>query len=124
MNEQKNSIQRRKSRYCSGGVTEVTPTNLEWWERNVLTTAVDDRIYTIERKFEGRLDLIAAIFLGEPRFWWLLAQYNGILDPYSEAVEGARITIPSVDRANALLDGRAGGVASTREVPISILPIV
>ena len=124
MSEQTNSVLRRKTRYTSGGTTEVAPGRLEWWERTVLPTSPDDRIYTVERRFEGRLDLIAAMFLNEPRLWWVLAQYNAILDPYAEVKEGARLTIPSTDRVNEMLDGKTGGVPSTREVPTSILPIV
>ena len=123
-NQETNSVLRRKTRYVSGGVTEVSQGRLEWWERNTMTAGNDDRVYTVERKFEGRLDLIAALFLGEPRLWWLLAQYNTILDPYAEVVEGAQIVIPSADRLSTLLQGRTGGVQSTREVPTTILPIV
>lgn len=124
MSEEKNSVLRRKSRYVSGGVTEVSDNRLEWWERSTFTSGNGDVLYTVERRFEGRLDLIAALFLGEPRLWWVIAQYNSILDPYTEIVEGATITIPTAEKVDALLDGRIGGVPSTREVPISILPIV
>ena len=122
--QEKNSVLRRRTRYVSGGVTEVSDGKLEWWERNFMPAGDDDRVYTVERKFEGRLDLIAALFLGEPRLWWVIAQYNTILDPYAEIVEGAQIVIPSSERLGNLLQGRTGGAASTREVPISILPIV
>ncbi|WP_407308203.1 hypothetical protein [Acinetobacter sp.] len=124
MSEEKNSVLRRKSRYVSGGITEVSTGRLEWWERSVFQSGPGDLLYTVEKRFEGRLDLVAAMFLGEPRLWWVIAQYNSILDPYSEIVEGATITIPTVEKVNALLDGRTGGIPSAREVPISILPIV
>jgi len=124
MSEQKNSVLRRKSRYSSGGVTEVSSNRIEWWERNVFTSSADDSLYTIDKRTTGRLDLIAAMFLGEPRLWWVLAQYNKILDPFAEIVEGAKIYIPSTERVDAMLDGRTGGVPSTRQVPVSILPLV
>lgn len=121
---EKNSVLIRTSRYVSGGETEVNQRALEWWERTNLTAADDDTPYVIERKFEGRLDQIAALFLGEPRFWWVLAQYNNVLDPHAEITEGAVIYIPSTERVQAILSGKTGGVRSTREVPTSILPIV
>jgi len=121
---EKNSVEVVKSRYVSGGTTEVGEKALEWWERDVLTAAEDDGKYVVERKFAGRLDLIAALFLGESRYWWILAQYNSILDPFDEVIEGSTIYIPSQARVEAILNGKTGGVASTREVPISILPIV
>lgn len=124
MTQEKNSVNRRRTRYSSGGVTEVADGRLEWWERNPMPNSADDLVYTVERKFEGRLDLIAAVFLGEPRLWWLIAQYNSILDPHAEVVEGAQIFIPSSARVDSFLEGRTGGVPSTREVPLSILPLV
>lgn len=125
MSEETNSVQRKKTRYVAGGSTEVSSWALEWWERTVFEIDETDRAYVVERKFEGRLDLIAALFLGEPRLWWVIAQYNSVLDPYAEIKEGAVIYIPSPARAAAILSGgRAGGVPSERQVPTSILPIV
>lgn len=124
MSEETNSIFRRKTRYVSGGVTEVSTNRLEWWERNVFTSDDNDGLYTIDQITAGRLDLIAAMFLGESRLWWVLAQYNSILDPFAEIVPGAKIFIPSADRVDAMMAGKTGGVPSTREVPVSILPLV
>jgi hypothetical protein len=124
MEEEKNSVNRRKSRFASGGTTEVSDGRLEWWERNVFSSSPTDMVYVVERKFVGRIDQIAAVFLGDGTLWWLLAQYNSILDPFSEIVEGAQIFIPSRERVSAMLEGRTGGVPSTREVPTTILPIV
>lgn len=121
---EKNSTLVRISRYVSGGTTEVNAKALEWWERNVYTAYEDDQPYVVEKKFEGRLDLITALFLGEPRYWWVIAMYNNILDPNAEIFEGAILYIPSVEKTRALLNGKLGGIASLREVPLSILPIV
>lgn len=120
------SLQTRKTRFVAGGETEVSAEgNIEWWERKVLVSAEDDQAYVIDKKFEGRLDLIAALFLGESRYWWVLAQYNSILDPYAEITEGSTIYIPSKERVDQILSGgRLGGVPTTREVQPSILPIV
>jgi hypothetical protein len=121
---EKNSVFVRTSRYVSGGETEVNQTALEWWEREILSSAPDDTAYVIERRFEGRLDQIAALFLNDPHLWWVIAQYNNVLDAHAEIIENAVIYIPSTERVNAILNGKTGGVRSTREVPISILPIV
>lgn len=114
----------RSSRYVSGGTTEVNPRALEWWERTVFPINPDDNSYVVERKFEGRLDLISASYLGEPRHWWVIAQYNNILDPHSEIVQGRVLYIPTSERVKTILSGTTGGVPSTREVPVSVLPIV
>jgi hypothetical protein len=121
---EKNSTLIRTSRYVSGGTSEVNNTAIEWWDRAQLQVNNDDRTYVVEKRFEGRLDLITALFLGEPRYWWVVAQYNNVLDPYDEIVEGAILYIPTLERVKDLLNGKLGGVSSTREVPVSILPIV
>jgi len=119
-----NSVRYRASRYVSGGTTEVNQTALEWWERDFFTSKSDDLAYVVEKKFVGRLDLIAATYLGEPRYWWVIAMLNNVLDPANEIVEGAVLYIPTPERLKASLAGQLGGVGSTREVPTSILPIV
>ena len=119
-----NSVRVRSSRYVSGGTTEVNQTALEWWERQNFVSNSDDSSYVVERQFAGRLDLIAATYLGEPRYWWLIAMHNNILDPYNEVVEGTVLFIPSQERVKNALSGKLGGVPSTRELPPVILPIV
>lgn len=119
-----NSVLNRNSRYVSGGQTEVNSTALEWWERISIPVNKDDTVYIVEKRYEGRLDQIAAVYLGEPRYWWVIAQFNNILDPYSEIFEGSVLYIPSIERVKALLSGKTGGYPSQREVPLSILPIV
>lgn len=121
---EKNSVLTETSRYVSGGTTEVNSKALEWWERTVFPVNSDDNIYVVETRFVGRLDLIAATYYNEPRYWWVIAQYNNILDAYSEVIEGVILYIPTVTRLRSLLQGGIGGVSSTREVPVSVLPIV
>lgn len=121
---EKNSTLVKNSRYTSGGTAEVNPKAIEYWERIVFPVNSDDNTYVVEKKFEGRLDLISALYLNEPRWWWVIAQYNNILDPYDEITEGTILFIPTLERVKSILGGKLGGVPSTREVPLSILPIV
>lgn len=121
---QNNSLQVKSSRYVSGGVTETNGRAIEWWERVVLETAPDDTQFVVEKRFAGRLDLIAAVFLDEPRYWWVIAQLNNILDPASEVVEGIVLRIPSRERMKLILGGKLGGVPSTRDIKPSVFPIV
>ena len=122
---EKNSTLVQNSRYVVGGQTEVSSTHLEWWERAVFTLDESDFKLVIDRSFEGRLDLIASTYLGDSHLWWFIAQYNAILDPYAEIVEGRVLRIPTQDRVKTMLAGRQGGYASTREVPLTnIVPIV
>jgi len=120
----KNSVSYSNSRYVAGGTTEVSANRLEWFERNVLLPADDDTFYVVEKKFAHRIDLIAASQLGDSTLWWVIAMLNNILDPYNEIAEGRVLQIPSADRLSTLTTGKTGGVPSTREVPLAILPIV
>ena len=119
-----NSTSIKSSRYVSGGVTEVNSTALEWWERGVIAPDSTDFYYAVEQNLEGRIDLIANKFLGEPRHWWIIAMLNNILDPYNEIRTGTLLLIPTAERAKNLLSGRTGGIISKREVPLTILPIL
>lgn len=120
-----NSTLIKSSRYVSGGITEVNSQALEWWERNKFQQDASDRTYVVEARFNGRLDLIATSFLENSRLWWIIAQYNSILDPFNEIVEGRVLYIPTISRVQQMLNGKLGGVDSTREIPLTnITPIV
>lgn len=121
-----NSTLNRKSRYVSGGKTEVGQNKLEWWERDYFTqNAETDIIYVVELKTAGRLNTITAMFYGTEDFWWIIAQYNNILDTYSEIQEGVILRIPDKSTIDLILQGRIGGYPSRREMkPLQIVPIV
>lgn len=121
---EKNSVFVKASRYVSGGSTEVNSSALEIWERVIFPINDDDTSYVVEKRFEGRADIIAGIYYGEPRYWWIIAQYNNVLDVNAELTEGTVLYIPTLDRVKTILNGTMGGVPSTREVPLAILPIV
>ena len=122
-----NSTLNRNSRYVSGGTTEVSEQRLEWWERNDLSNIdpSNDQLFAVDRKFNGNLRLISALFYGSDIYWWVIGQYNSILDPYSEVVEGVVLRIPSKQTLDTIMQGRIGGVPSKREVPPSkVTPII
>jgi hypothetical protein len=122
---EKNSTLVQNSRYVSGGQTEANSKALEWWERATFTLDESDTQYVVEKNTVGRLDLIAQAFLDDTHLWWLVAQYNAILDPFTEIFEGRILRIPSKARAQTMLSGKLGGYPSAREVPVlNITPIV
>lgn len=122
---EKNSVLSAGSRYVVGGVTEVNTRALEYWEPNTFRLDDTDRVYTVEARFSGRLDLIAQLLLEDSRLWWFIAQYNAILDPFAEIIPGRMLRVPTKDRAQSMLSGVLGGIASTREVPLTnITPVV
>ncbi len=119
-----NSVNNSKGRYVGGGITEVSNGFIGWWERFFFDKDSSDAVYTVENAYANRLDLIASMFYGEPRFAWLLAQYNNIIDPMTEVVPGRLLLIPSKDRVSFMLGSKRGGSPSTKQPISTISPII
>lgn len=119
-----NSVFNKLSRYVGGGATEVADGKLEWWERVIFSTDSSDTEYTVDTFYEGRPDLIAASFYGEPRYWWVITQYNNIIDPIGEIVPGRVLRIPSKDRLELMVNTKQGGYASTKQSVNTITPVI
>ena len=47
-----------------------------------MMTDSSDTFLTVDAFHSNRLDLIATAVYGEPRWWWILAQINNILDVF------------------------------------------
>ena len=107
-----------------GGTSEREENRIGWWERKEFQQNTNDTLIVLTGRHVGRPDLIAYDFLGDSKLWWLIAQYNGIIDPYEEFVEGKYLRIPPQSMLS-LLNGKVGGVESQREITtIFIQPIV
>ena len=119
-----NSLFNKFSRYVGGGQTETANGRLEWWERNTFETDSSDVEYVVDAFYEGRPDLIASSFYNEPRYWWVIAQYNNIIDPVSEITTGRILLIPAKDRVELMLNSRQGGFTSTKQSVNTISPII
>jgi len=122
--ENKNSLYNKYSRYVGGGETEQSNNFIEWWERSTFSKGNDDVDYTVENFFAHRLDLIAEMFFNEPRLWWVIAQYNNILDPVGEITAGCILRIPSKNRLSTMLATREGGLKSKKQPIATISPVV
>jgi len=119
------SVNFQSSRYVSGGTTEVNPLALEWWERSKFAFDQSDTLFQIDETTAGRIDLIAHKLLGDSHLWWLIAQYNSILDVYGEITVGRILRVPTQARAKSMLNGQLGGVDSKRVLtPSKLGPIV
>lgn len=120
-----NSVKLKTSRYVHGGNTEISDNVLEWWERRNFGASPTDLRYVVENKYEGRLDLIAYAFYGDPKLWWIIGQFNNILDPITEIVPGAVLIIPIKDRViSEFLNKKMGGFKSQREIETVISPVI
>ena len=64
----------------------------------------DDQIYTIERTYAYRPDLLAFDLYGSPRLWWVFAQRNPdqIEDPIYDFKPGVTVQLPK--KENLLKD--------------------
>jgi len=115
----------KNSRYVNGGTTEVDGKFAQWWDRTVFPKDDSDVYYTLERKFEGRPDKLASVFYQDSSLWWLILQYNHILDVNEEFTVGTILAMPTAERIKKdFLNGKSGGVASTRIQPPLVTPIV
>jgi hypothetical protein len=68
--------------------------------------------------------MISSVFYNEPRWWWVIAQYNNILDPVAECTAGRILLIPAKERLALMLSTRQGGNASTKQPINTISPVV
>lgn len=114
----KNSVYNtRNGRYVIGGSTEVSTGMIEWWSKNNISRDPTDLVYFFEKKYEGRPDMIGYLFYGDVGLWWVICQYNNIIDPFNELVEGTILLIPMLSRIKAELfnpNTTVGGIATTR----------
>ena len=56
--------------------TAETLTYLDIFTPRTVTAEGDDQVYTIERTYAYRPDLLAFDLYGTPRLWWVFAQRN------------------------------------------------
>lgn len=116
----KNSAYNTKNgRYAIGGQTEVSSRALEWWDRADIPLDSSDLVYALEEKYVGKPYLLGKLFYGDEGLWWVICQYNAIIDPIGELVVGRVLRIPSPSRVNDRLrkpGSTIGPIATTRGV--------
>lgn len=107
----------KNGRYTRGGTVEVSAKFAEWWNKRDVPKDPSDVLYVMEAKYEGRPDLLAYTFYGDVGLWWIICQYNGILDPQTELVAGKQLLIPiqsKVDTYYKVEPSAVGGAPTTR----------
>lgn len=78
-----------------------TPENnisLDFLVPRTITASQDDILYTIDRIYAYRPDLLAYDLYGTPRLWWVFAQRNPdtIEDPIYDFAPGVDIQLPKL----------------------------
>lgn len=67
----------------------------ENWIKKTLSVSNEDEYFTVTKSEEDRLDLIANYFYSTPRYWWVIALANDIIDPFDIPV-GTQLRIPPI----------------------------
>jgi len=81
-------------------------TKSKTWEHRVdLSIAeLDDDVWTIDHaKYTNRPDAISYKFYGNSKFWWIIAERNGITDPFTGFYFGRKLKIPSMNSVRKAL---------------------
>ena len=65
----------------------------ESWVQQTVDKSSNDEYYIVTEQSENRLDIIANIYYNTPRYWWVIALANYIIDPFDIPI-GTQLRIP------------------------------
>lgn len=109
-NRTSNATDSKSSRYVNGGTTDRYPNRLGWWERRPLEHSDDDIRFTIDKTSEARPDIIAFQVYGKALYYWVVLQYNNIVDIQEELTAGTEIRLPRYTRLIlSIMNKKTGG---------------
>ena len=89
------------AKYSNTSPYFTTPENnisLDFLVPRTITASEDDVLYTVDRTYAFRPDLLAYDLYGTPRLWWVFAQRNPdtIEDPIYDFAPGVQIQLPKL----------------------------
>lgn len=67
----------------------------ENWIKRIIDISEEDTYITVDMTRENRLDMISYEYYNTPRFWWVIAIANDILDPFDVPI-GTQLRIPTL----------------------------
>lgn len=110
----RSSAYTKNGRYVLGGTITVGARGFGWWEKNDVQPDISDTLYALEERYVGRPDLLAYAFYGSTTYWWVIPQFNGILDPEVELVQGKLLIIPSLAKLDSTFreNNKLGGITA------------
>lgn len=98
----KSSLAKKRSRMLNGGETEQKGNKLGWWERKSFKKNISSDIrITIPELMDKRPDLLAYAIYRNSGLFWLILQYNNIVDIEEEFRAGKEIIVPSRSRTES-----------------------
>lgn len=65
----------------------------ETWFQKVVDHSAEDQFFVVSSNEQNRLDVVALKFYNTPRYWWVIAIANYIIDPFDVPI-GTRLRIP------------------------------
>lgn len=68
----------------------------ENWIKRGIDSSTNDSYHLITIEDENRLDMIALSYYGTPRYWWVIALANNIIDPF-DVPKGTELRIPLIE---------------------------
>jgi hypothetical protein len=71
---------------------------------NIKFALSTSKVFVVTDPFEANLPGIAYELYQDVGLWWILAMYNGIIDPINDIVTGLQLNVPSLTDINAFLD--------------------
>lgn len=94
-----NSTNSKYSRYVHGGETGVSKDlKLKWWERYIIPKDNNDLLIEILPRFNKRPERLAYELYGKSELYWIILQYNTIVDINIEFTTGKFFKVPHPDR--------------------------
>lgn len=81
-----------------GVPTENEHVDLPYDRSKVVSTAIKPSVQDYSaRAGDTWSNMGARFFKGRSDLWWVLAEYSGVIDPFSELLVGATIKVPQFD---------------------------
>ena len=70
---------------------------LDYWNGYYVFPSDSDSLYTVEKRYEHRPDLLSFDMYGSPRYWWIFALRNPdqLKDPIYDLKAGMVISLPA-----------------------------
>ena len=65
----------------------------ESWYQKVVDFSSEDQFCVVDKDTENRLDIISNQFYNTPRYWWVIALANYLIDPF-DVPAGIQLRIP------------------------------
>lgn len=67
----------------------------ENWIQKFIKVSADDQYYTVTLYEKNRLDIVSNMYYSTPKYWWVIAIANNILDPFDLPI-GTNLRIPPI----------------------------